>query len=201
MNTKQSKFGSSAASTPPPVSKPSARPSAAQLKAAGIPSANDSIPHFQWPTPVPKSTTSITHPQVTTTGPSALDTSYNQSGGSRLPPINALSQSRIPSQQISASSAAYLSSAASLANYTTASLANYTSGTPSAAALAANYASYSQFPMFPLAAAAGLTDMSSLNPNALTGLAMQGLHGAQQYYRSPADSSLGHNAVNANPSL
>ena len=162
MNTKQAKTVSS---TPPVVAKPPAKSSNTQLKSTSTDSS-----HFQWPAPVARSSSANSQ-----SSSPALDSSYTQSVGSRLPPIDALSQSRVPSQQMSATSQ-YLNSAATLGNYTVGS---------TAAALAANYNSYPQFPMFPMT---GLSDMATLNPQALTGLAMQGLHNSQQYYRAAADT-------------
>lgn len=129
--------------------------------------------------------------------PAYLSPAYSnptQSIAERLPPINALSQSR-SAPQISAVSSAYpynAASVSSLASYSNNSaavppLANYSNNSAAVAALA-GYASYPQFPMFQMGAAT-LTDMAPLNPSALTGLAMQGLHTSQQYYMKGTDTS------------
>lgn len=163
MNTKQSKPTSVTSSG---TTKTSGKANTLTAKAS-----NDS--HFQWPT-----SASQPHPLSANSSPSpAIDPGYSQSVSSRLPPIDALSQSRVPSQQMSANTA-YLNSAAPLTSYTV--------GSNAAAAMAANYSAYSQFPMFPMA---GLSDMAHLNPSTLTGLAMQGLHNSQQYYRAAADAA------------
>lgn len=126
-------------------------------------------------------------PSAAHSSSASLDSNYSQVVNSRLPPIDAL-QSRVSSQQIPSSNMTYLNSAS-------ASMGSYTAGGNATVAAMANYSPYPQM-MFPMS---GLPDMSALNSSALQGLAMQGLHNPQQYYRAAAAADAAATIQNSKP--